>query len=152
MNVLLSLLCLSLVVAPECSSLPKMGDSLRRSINSIISMAQTTLVHIKNIRTGECTVVPPVEGLTNIILDLGRLDNELQSLLTEPPSQIQADVSSLEGRARSFAQMLGCGVPARPTKETSNNLFPDSRLQLSLMKVQCYLEKFLLNKDKLKIC
>lgn len=84
--------------------------------------------------------------------DLGLLDNELQSPFTELLSQIQADVSSLEGRVRLLALTLDCSLQARPIGETGNNSFPDSHLHLTLTKVQRYLDKFLLNKDKLRVC
>lgn len=95
---------------------------------------------------------PSIEGLTTISHDLGLLDDELQSPSTELLSQIQADVSSLEGRVRSFALTMDCPIQARTKGEISNHLFPESHLYLTLMKVQRYLEKFLLNKDKLKVC
>lgn len=47
---------------------------------------------------------------------------------------------------------MDCSIQARTTGEIGDNLFPESRLYLTLAKVQCYLEKFLLNKDKLKVC
>ncbi|GLD71580.1 leptin-B-like protein [Lates japonicus] len=67
-------------------------------------------------------------------------------------SQIQADVSSLEGRVRSLALTMECPVQAKPSGGTSDNLFPESHLYLTLAKVQHYLEQLLLNKDKLKVC
>lgn len=95
---------------------------------------------------------PSILGLTSISHDLGLLDDELQSPFTELLSQIQADVSSLKGRVRSHAMTMDCPVQARPRAETSGNLFPDSHLYLTLTKVQRYLDKLLLNKDKLKVC
>lgn len=98
---------------------------------------------------------PSIEGLTSIINYLGLLDSELQSPATELLSQIQADVSSLDGRVRSLAQAMDCPIQARTRGEIlnhSDSLFPESWLYLSLMKVQRYLEKFLLNKGKLKVC
>lgn len=67
---------------------------------------------------------PSIEGLISISHDLGLLDNELQSPLTELLSQIQADVSSLEGRVRSLALAMDCPIQARPRGETSDNVFP----------------------------
>ncbi|XP_040886331.1 leptin a [Toxotes jaculatrix] len=158
MHILLALLYVSLVAAPGCTSLPAKGESIRNTIHNIINIAQITLVHIKKVRTK--LPVPPqaevtsysIEGLTGISHDLGLLDNELQSPFTELLSQIQADVSSLEGRVRSLALTMDCPIHPRPSGETGDNLFPDSHLYLTLTKVQHYLEKLLLNKDKLKVC
>ncbi|XP_074481489.1 leptin b [Sebastes fasciatus] len=154
MHVFQALLYVSLAMAPGYLSLPTKGDSIR----SIISIAQTTLVHIKKLRTKLQVapqiepITPSIEGLTSISHDLGLLDNELQSPLTELFSQIHADVSSMEGRVRSLAVTTDCPVQAKPRGETGNNVFPDSHLHLTLIKVQRYLEKFLLHKDKLKVC
>ncbi|XP_035534060.1 leptin b [Morone saxatilis] len=156
MHVTLALLYVSLVVMPGC--LPTKGESIRNTINSIVNIAQITLVHIRKLRTKLPVApqievnTPSIEGLTSITHDLGLLDNELQSPFTDLLSQIQADVSSLEGRVHSLAQTMDCSIRARPEGETSDNLFPDSHLYLTLMKVQRYLEKLLLNKDKLKVC
>ncbi|XP_044041709.1 leptin-B-like [Siniperca chuatsi] len=158
MHILLALLYVSLVLAPGCSSLPTKGDSIRNTMHSIMNIAQITLVHIKKLRTKLPVApqiefsTPSIEGLTSISHDLGLLDNELQSPFTELLSQIQADVSSLEGRVRSLALTMDCPIQARPGKETSDNLFPESHLYLTLTKVQRYLDMFLLNKDKLKVC
>lgn len=95
---------------------------------------------------------PAIEGLTSISHDLGLLEKELQSPLTELLSQIRADVSSLEGRVRSFALTMDCPMRARPTADAGRNLFPDSHLYQTLTKVQRYMEKILLHKDKLKVC
>ncbi|XP_071761839.2 leptin b [Centroberyx gerrardi] len=159
MHVPLALLCVSvLMLAPGCTGLPTKGESLRNGIHSIINMAQTTLVHIRKLRT-KLPVAPQIdvsspsiEGLTSISRELGLLDRDLQSPLLELLSQIQADVSSLEGRVRSLALTLDCPVQARPKGEAGDDVFPESHLYLSLMKVQHYLEEFLLNKDKLKVC
>ncbi|XP_041820269.1 leptin-B-like [Chelmon rostratus] len=158
MQTSVALLYVALVAAPGCSSLPTKGDSIRNTINSIVNIAQITLVHIKKLRTKLPVApriefcAPSIEGLTSISHDLGLLDNELQNPLTELLSQIQADVSSLEGRVRSLAVTVDCPVRARPAGETGNSLFPDSHLHLTLTKVQRYLDKLLLNKDKLKVC
>ncbi|KAM4615658.1 leptin b [Polymixia lowei] len=120
-------------------------------------MAQTTLVHIKNLRsklpeTPQIEVSSPsIEGLT-ISFDLGLLENKLPSPSLELLSQIQADVSSLAGQVCSLAETMACPVQARMMGEANNYVYPESQLYLSLMKVQCYLEKFIVNKDKLKIC
>ncbi|XP_076579041.1 leptin b [Chaetodon auriga] len=158
MQIPLALLYVSFVAAPGCSSLPTRGDSIRNTINSIINIAQITLVHIKKLKT-KLLVAPQIEfstpsivGLTSISHDLGLLDNELQSPSSELLSQIQADVSSLEGRVRSLALTVDCPIQARPRGETGDNMFPDSHLHLILAKVQGYLDKLLLNKDKLKVC
>ena len=95
---------------------------------------------------------PSIEGLTGIIHELGLLDSELQTPFTELLTQIQADVSSLLGRARPLALTLGCAVQEGPETQIADNSFPDSQLHLTLTKVQRYLDKFLLNKDKLKVC
>ncbi|XP_051248438.1 leptin b [Dicentrarchus labrax] len=156
MHVTLALLYVSLVVMPGC--LPTNGESIRNTINSIVNIAQITLVHIKKLKTKLPVApqiefnTPSIEGLTSITHDLRLLDNGLQSPFTDLLSQIQADVSSLEGRVHSLAQTMDCPIRARPEGETSDNLFPDSHLYLTLMKVQRYLEKLLLNKDKLKVC
>ncbi|XP_030296403.1 leptin b isoform X2 [Sparus aurata] len=156
MQILSVILFVSLVVAHSCSSLPKRDDSIRNTIRSITNIAQTTLVHIRILRA-KLPVAPQIEfsapsinGLTNISYDLALLDQELKS--PESLNQIQADVSSLEGLVRSLAVTMNCPVNDRPTGEVSNSLFPDTHLYLTLAKVQGYLDKFLLNKDKLKVC
>lgn len=95
---------------------------------------------------------PSIEGLTSISHDLGLLDNELQNPYTELLTQIEVDVSTLEGRVRSLAQTMDCTLQARPVKQTIDNLFPESHLHMTLTKVQRYVETLLLNKDKLKVC
>lgn len=95
---------------------------------------------------------PPIDGLTGVSEDLGRLDNELQSLSTEVLSQIQADISSLEGRVRSLALTMDCPVQDKPSAQTREYLFPISQQYEMLAKVQRYLENLYLNKDKLKVC
>ncbi|KAM3838274.1 leptin-B-like, partial [Diretmus argenteus] len=95
---------------------------------------------------------PSIEGVNSISRDLGFLVNELQGRFLEQLSQIHADVSSLEGRVRSLALTMHCPVQARTGGEAGDNIFPDSQVYLSLRKVQHYLENFLLNKDKLKVC
>lgn len=95
---------------------------------------------------------PSIEGLTSISHDLGLLDNELQNPYTELLTQIEVDVSTLEGRVRSLAQTMDCTLQARPVKQTIDNSFPESHLHMTLTKVQRYVETLLLNKDKLKVC
>ncbi|KAM3588027.1 uncharacterized protein V6R79_019377 [Siganus canaliculatus] len=96
---------------------------------------------------------PFIEGLASISQNLGLLENELQSPFSDILIQIQADVSSLEGRVRSYAQVMNCSIPARPARESGNSKsFPDSHLYLTVMKVQHYLDKILLNRNKLKVC
>ncbi|KAL3048161.1 hypothetical protein OYC64_006853 [Pagothenia borchgrevinki] len=157
MHIFLALLYVSLV-APGCSRFLTKRDSTRNSIQSIITIAKITLVHIKMVRTKFPldpqieTSTPSIEGLTSICHDLGHLENELQNPFTDVVGQIVADVSSLEGRVRSFALTMDCPIQARPRGETSNTNFPDSRLQLTLTKVQRYLDEFLLQEDKLKVC
>nr|AHH86063.1 leptin b [Siniperca chuatsi] len=157
MHILLALLYVSLVLAPGCSSLPTKGDSIRKYHAQHNEHSSEQPGHIKKLRTKlQCSQIefstPSIEGLTSISHDLGLLDNELQSPFTELLSQIQADISSLEGRVRSLALTMDCPIQARPRKETSDNLFPESHLYLTLTKVQRYLDMFLLNKDKLKVC
>ncbi|KAM8739929.1 leptin b [Acanthopagrus schlegelii] len=156
MKILPAVLFVSLVVAHGCSSLPRRSDSIRNTIRSITNIAQTTLVHISILRAKlpdapqvECSA-PSINGLTNISYDLALLDNELRS--PESLSQIQADVSSLEGLVRSLAVTMNCPVNDKPRGEVGNSSFPDTHLYLTLAKVQGYLDKFLLNKDKLKVC
>ncbi|KAI3366721.1 hypothetical protein L3Q82_009393 [Scortum barcoo] len=122
-----------------------------------MNIARITLVHIRKLRAKFPapqieSSTPSIEGLRSISYDLGLLDNELQSPFTELLTQIQTDVSSLEGRVRSLALTVNCSVQAKPSLETVDNLFPESQLQLTLTKVQGYLDKLLLNKDKLKVC
>ncbi|XP_008277081.1 leptin b [Stegastes partitus] len=157
MYILLALLCVALMAPPECASLPT-RENITRHLNNIISIAQTTLIHIKTLRTKlpvapqiEVTT-PPIVGLTDITRDLGLLDNDLQSSGSELLSQIQTDVSSLEGKVRFLALTMNCPVPARPGVQTGHSSFPDSHLYLILTKVQRYLESLSLNKDKLKVC
>lgn len=99
---------------------------------------------------------PSIEGLTSIITYLELLDSELQNPATEVLSQIQADVSSLNGFMLSLARIKGCPIQAKTKGQTLSHsdriLFPESYLNRSLMKVQRYLEKFLHNVDKLKVC
>lgn len=56
MHIFLALVYVSLVVAPGCSSLPTKEDSIRNTINSIVNIAQITLVHIRKLRTKVCPV------------------------------------------------------------------------------------------------
>ncbi|XP_029351393.1 leptin b [Echeneis naucrates] len=158
MHILLALFYVSLVAAPSCASPPRKRDSMRNTIHNILNIAQITLVHIKKLRTKlpvspqiEVTS-PSIDGLVSISHELGLLDNELQSPITDLLSQIQADVSSLEGRVRSLARTMDCAIQDRPGGEASDHLFPDSHFYLTLTKVQHYLEMLLLNKDKLKVC
>ncbi|XP_035475001.1 leptin a isoform X1 [Scophthalmus maximus] len=149
---------LFLVAAPGCASVSTKRDSIRNTRHNIINIAQITLVHIKKLRTKLPVApqievsCPSIEGLTSISRDLGLLDNELWSPFTELLSQIQADVSSLEGRVRSLALTMDCPATARPKGETRDTSFPHSHLYLTLTKVQRYLDKLLLHKDKLKVC
>ncbi|XP_056133724.1 leptin-B-like [Lampris incognitus] len=145
-------------LALGCTGAPTKREPTRNAIHSITNMAQTTLVHIKTLRT-KLPVAPQIEvstpsvkGLTSISHELGELDEELRRLSVEMLSQIQADVSSLGGRVRSLALNLDCPVQSGPRGEAADHVFPDSHLYVSLTKVQQYLEKVLLNKDKLKIC
>ncbi|KAF3705158.1 Leptin-B [Channa argus] len=143
---------------PESSGLSIKEDYIKKTLQTALNIAQTTLVHIKKLRTKlpaypEIEVTTPsFEGITSITHDLGLLENELQSPSNELLSQIQTDVSSLEGTVRSLAQTMDCSIKPRTTVGTSDNLFPYSLLYLTLTKVQHYLEQILLNKDKLKVC
>ncbi|XP_020508153.1 leptin b [Labrus bergylta] len=158
MHIVWALLLLTLESAPGCSCLPTNGNSIQNTVDSLIYIAQTTLVHIKELRTNLPVAThievrtPSIDGLTSISRDLGLLTIELQNLFTELLSQIQADVSSLEGLVRYFAQTMGCPIQARPRGTATVHLFPDSQISMTLMKVQCYLDTLLLHKDKLKVC
>uniref|UniRef100_UPI0037E99E40 leptin-B-like n=1 Tax=Semicossyphus pulcher TaxID=241346 RepID=UPI0037E99E40 len=158
MHILQALLCVSLVAAPGWSSPPTKGELIKRTVKTIINIAEITLEHIKKVRT-KLPVAPQIEvstpsidGLTSITHDLALLDNELQSPFTELLSQIQADVSSLEGRVRSFAETMDCPIQAKPQGQTRDNSFPDSHHHETLMKVKLYLDNLILHKDKLKVC
>ncbi|KAK5848894.1 hypothetical protein PBY51_008581 [Eleginops maclovinus] len=153
MYIFLALLYVSLT-APGCSRLLTKRDSTTNSIHSIITIAKTTLVHIKKFQLDPQIEggTPSIEGLTSICHDLGLLENELHNPLTDVLSQIQADVSSLEGRVRSFALTMDCPIQARSRGQAISNKFPDSQLQLTLTKVQRYLDEFLLHEEKLKVC
>nr|XP_020455188.1 leptin-B-like [Monopterus albus] len=161
MRILLVLFSVSLVISPGHSHLSAKGDSITNAIHNIINIARITLVHIQKLWTKMPVApqiyitTPSIEGLTNISHDLGLLDNELLSPVTELLSQIQADVSSLEGRVRSLALTMDCPIQPRSSRssaKTSDDLFPDSHLYLTLTKVQHYLETLILNKDKLSVC
>ncbi|KAF7656174.1 hypothetical protein LDENG_00045650 [Lucifuga dentata] len=145
-----------LILAPECAA---KGDSMRNTINSIVNIAKITLVHIRKIKAKvpfapQIDVsVPSIEGLTSISRDLALLENELLLLpFSDLLSQIKADVSSLGGRLHSLALTVPCPVPARPTAQTPDHVFPHTHLHLTLTKLQHYLEKFPPNKDKLQVC
>ncbi|XP_059182281.1 leptin-B-like [Centropristis striata] len=158
MHVFLAFLYVSLAAAPGCWSLPTREESIKNTRHSIINIAQITLVHIKKLKTTLPVAqqtepgTPPIEGLTGISRDLGLLDNELQNPFTELLSQIQADVSSLEGMVRFLAGTMDCPIQPKPRAETGDNVFPDSHHHLTVAKLQSYLEKFILHKDKLKVC
>ncbi|XP_007564069.2 leptin-B-like [Poecilia formosa] len=156
MCVPLALLFVSLMAAPECSSLPTKTDSIRSNIHNIVNIAQITLVHINKLNNKTPLQVevstPPMNGLTDISLYLGHLDDELQSPFTNRLSQIQADVSSLDSRVRSLALMLDCPIQDKPSVEPRELLFPDSQHYVTLAKVQHYLENLPPNKEKLKVC
>ncbi|XP_047431831.1 leptin-B-like [Mugil cephalus] len=155
MHILAAFLYVCLMAAPECASIP-----IKKNTEDIVNIAKTTLVHIKKLRT-ELPVSPPMDntppigGLTGISHDLGLLDNELRSLQTDFLSQIQADVSSLKGRVLSLGSTLNCPVQVQAQQrapETGMHLYPESHLYLMLGKVQSYLDKLLLHKEKLKVC
>uniref|UniRef100_A0A087X5F4 Leptin n=1 Tax=Poecilia formosa TaxID=48698 RepID=A0A087X5F4_POEFO len=161
MCVPLALLFVSLMAAPECSSLPTKTDSIRSNIHNIVNIAQITLVHINKLNNKSPlwqtplqveVSTPPMNGLTDISLYLGHLDDELQSPFTNRLSQIQADVSSLDSRVRSLALMLDCPIQDKPSVEPRELLFPDSQHYVTLAKVQHYLENLPPNKEKLKVC
>ncbi|KAM4711590.1 leptin b [Anableps anableps] len=152
----LALLFISLMAVPECTSLPTKSDSIRNNIHNIVNIAQITLVHIKKLRNKAPPQIevstPPINGLTDISLYLGHLDDELQSPFTDLLSQIQADVSSLDTRVRSLALMLDCPIQNKPSVQPREPLFPDSQHYVTLAKVQHYLENLPSNKEKLKVC
>uniref|UniRef100_A0A672IZE3 Leptin-B-like n=1 Tax=Salarias fasciatus TaxID=181472 RepID=A0A672IZE3_SALFA len=156
MHVSIALLYISLMAAPECTSLPTTEDSIRISISSIINIAQITLVHIDKLKTTVSAQIevhaPSIEGLTGISRDLGHLESDLRSPFTDLLDQVVVDVSSLDGRVRSLAATMNCTTHARPTATAADGPFPHSRLYLTLVKLQHYLESLVQNKDKLKIC
>ncbi|XP_017267018.1 leptin-B [Kryptolebias marmoratus] len=153
----LRLLYVFLMASHDCTSLPTKGECIRNNIHGILDIAQITLVHIKlktkwQVLSQVEATSAPVSGLTGISNDLGQLDNELQSLSTDLLSQIQADVSSLDGRVRSLALMMDCPVPDKPSARAGEQRFPDSQHYVTLAKVQHYLESLRLNRDKLTVC
>lgn len=95
---------------------------------------------------------PTIDGLTGVSNDLGHFDEELQSLSMEVLSQIQVDISSLEGRVRSLALMMDCAIQDKPSAQARKHQFPISQHYEMLAKVQHYLENLHLNKDKLMVC
>ncbi|XP_069375923.1 leptin b [Paralichthys olivaceus] len=158
MRILLTLLCAAVVAAAGSTRRRSKRHSIRNTIYEIKNMVQTTQVHINKVR-GQLSVfpqievsTPSIEGLTSISLELGLLEKELQNPFTNIVSQVQTDVSSLEGRVRSLAQIMDCPVQSRPSGEAGDNQFPESQLYLTLIKVQVYMEKLLLKVDKLKVC
>ncbi|XP_037551673.1 leptin b [Nematolebias whitei] len=153
----LALLYASLMMAPECTSLPTMDESIEKNIHSILNIVKMTLVHIKlktkwQVLSQVEVNSPTIDGLTGVSNDLGLLDEELQSLSTEVLSQIQADISCLEGRVRSLALMMDCPIRNKPGAQAREHLFPISQHYEMLAKVQHYLENLHLNKDKLMVC
>ncbi|KAM4523314.1 leptin b isoform 2-T2 [Fundulus diaphanus] len=152
----LALLFITLMAAPECTSLPTKSDSIRNNIHNILNIAQITLVHIQKLRNKEPPQIevstPPIDGLTGISLYLEHLDHELQSPFTDLLSQIQVDVSSLDKRVRSLALMMDCPIQGKPSVEPRETLFPDSQHYVTLAKVQHYLQNLPTNKDKLGVC
>ncbi|XP_039892041.1 leptin-B-like [Simochromis diagramma] len=153
MRNILALLCVFLMAAHQSTSLLTKGESIRNTIHNIVNIAQITLVHIKKLKLLASPIgVPPpsIVGLSNISHELGVLDNELQ----QHPFliQIQADVSSLEGRVRSLALSMECPLKPKPAVQMDESVFPDSHLYMTVTKVQHYLEELLLNKGKLKLC
>ncbi|XP_035003553.1 leptin-B [Hippoglossus stenolepis] len=158
MHIPLTLLCAALMAAAGSTSRRSRRGSIRNTIYDIKNMVQTTQVHIKLVRR-QLSVFPLIEvstpsidGLSSISHELGLLDIELQNPFTRLASQVQADVSSLEGRVRALAQILDCPVQSRPSGEAADNQFPESQLYLTLTKVQLYMEMLLLKEDKLKVC
>ncbi|XP_031613702.1 leptin-B-like [Oreochromis aureus] len=152
MRNILALLCVFLMAADQNTILLTKGESIKNTIHNIINIAQITLVHIKKLKlpaTPTEVPTPSIDGLSSISHDLGVLDNELQHPFL---IQIQADVSSLEGRVRSFALSMECPLKPKPAVQTDESVFPDSRLYMTVAKVQHYLEKLILNKGKLKLC
>nr|XP_019947753.1 PREDICTED: leptin-B-like [Paralichthys olivaceus] len=154
MRILLTLLCAAVVAAAGSTRRRSKRHSIRNTIYEIKNMVQTTQVHINKLSVFPQIEVstPSIEGLTSISLELGLLEKELQNPFTNIVSQVQTDVSSLEGRVRSLAQIMDCPVQSRPSGEAGDNQFPESQLYLTLIKVQVYMEKLLLKVDKLKVC
>ncbi|XP_076015093.1 leptin b [Genypterus blacodes] len=144
------------ILAPGCAM---KENSTRKAIQSIINIARIALVHIRTLKANLLSPAhtdvssPCVEGVGSLSRDLGLLGNELLLLpFSDLLAQIQADVSSLEGRVRALALPMGCSLPVRPRVEAPDHTFPHSHLHLTLAKVQNYLEKIPPNKDKLKVC
>ncbi|CAL8318434.1 unnamed protein product [Lota lota] len=97
---------------------------------------------------------PSIRGLNSISQDLFVLYNQLQDPASGPLGQIQADVSSLNGCVRFLAETMNC-LPADQAQTGEglvSNGFSESHVYVSLMKVQVYLDKLLLNEDKLRAC
>ncbi|XP_034528932.1 leptin-B-like [Notolabrus celidotus] len=143
--------------APGCSSLSTKAESIKNTVNRLHIIAQITLLHVKKLRTELPPApqiklsTPSIQGLTSISHDLGLLTDELQSIFTEP-SQIQTDVSSLEGLVGHLARTMDCPIQAKPQGPTGDALFPHTQVYVTLTKVQLYLDSFLLHKDKLMVC
>ncbi|KAL3977263.1 arginyl-tRNAhypothetical protein-protein transferase [Sarotherodon galilaeus] len=137
MRNILALLCVFLMAAHQSTIRLTEGESIKNTIHNILPATPTEVP------------TPSIDGLSSISHDLGVLDNELQHPFL---IQIRADVSSLEGRVRSFALSMECPLKPKPAVQTDESVFPDSRLYMTVAKVQHYLEKLLLNKGKLKLC
>ncbi|XP_074553832.1 leptin-B-like [Halichoeres trimaculatus] len=156
MHLLWAFLFVSLAVAPGCSNLSTKEESIRNANEKLIHIAKITLMHIKMLQTelpGPPQIklsTPSIQGLTSISHDLGLLANEVQS--TGLLNQIHADVSSLEGLVRYVAGLMECPLQDRPQGPTGEVLFPHTQAHATLMKVQLYLDNFILHKDKLKVC
>ncbi|XP_028306195.1 leptin b [Gouania willdenowi] len=157
MRLFVVLLYALLFAAPDCTGLTTTAGYMRNFIHRITSIVMTTQVHIhklsKEVVDPETNLSPPsIQGLTSIGRDLGLLDNELRSPFTELLSQIQADVSSLEGAVHFLASTMGCNIQDKPPLQTREHPFPDGHHHQMLREVQHYMDHLLLNKDKLKVC
>ncbi|CAL8242493.1 unnamed protein product [Merluccius merluccius] len=148
------------MLVPACTGLPTNAQSRTDTIHTIVSIAQTTLVHIHKLQTQLpanplITVAsPPIKGLSSISRDLSLLDNQLQDPTLGTLGQIHADVSSLSGWVRFLAESMDCLPAARAEtgQGPASDGFSESYVYLCLMKVKVYLDKLLLNEDKLSTC
>ncbi|XP_024138642.1 leptin-B [Oryzias melastigma] len=155
---LLMLVYASFLALPACTSPATKGNVIQIQVHNIVNLAQTTITHIRKLRTQllmappiEITT-PPIKGLASVSHYLKHLDNELQSPVTDLLSQIQADVSSLDGKVQSLGSLMNCPSQPRPTAEVTRFLFPDSHYYRTIAKVEHYLENLHLNREKLKVC
>uniref|UniRef100_A0A8C7ZDG6 Leptin n=1 Tax=Oryzias sinensis TaxID=183150 RepID=A0A8C7ZDG6_9TELE len=154
----LALVYASFLTLPACTTPATKRNVIQIQVHNIVNLAQTTVAHIRKLRMQllmappiEITT-PPIKGLANFSHYLKHLDNELRSPDTDLLSQIQADVSSLDGKVQSLGLMMNCPFQPRPTAEVSRFLFPEIHHYRTIAKVENYLENLHLNREKLKVC